>query len=886
MTPDTITPMMQQYLRIKKEHEGAIVFFRLGDFYETFLDDAILASKVLEITLTSREAGKGNKVPMAGIPYHAADSYIARLVRTGHKIAICEQMEDPRFAKGIVKREVTRVITPGTALDTALLEAKQNRYLAAVFFQHLAPSTQHPTKIGLAYLDLSTGEFRVFETEETQGFTAQFIRVNPAEVLVSEEISKEPTLVELAQQVSAVITPLPSWAFGRERAYQMLTNYFHVGSLEGFGCEDLTSGLASCGAILHYVQETQSQTAEHIQRLQRYRNEKYMMLDPATQRNLELIRTSRSEDIRGSLLGVLDQTTTAMGGRLLRSWMTQPLLEVEEIQARHDAVEEFARNAALIGHLRPLLGGIADLERLMARLSCGAGNARDLLSLKQSIKQIPTIQAILESVQSPMLIEDRLNLTPQGDLVDLLERSIHEDPPITLRDGRLIKTGYHQELDELRSISQHGKEWLAQLEQQEIQKTGISSLKVRYNQVFGYYIEVTHPNLKYVPSHYIRKQTLSNAERFMTPELKEWEAKILGAQEKILELEYQIFQQIRTQVLTYIGKIQQNAQAIAQLDVLSNLALVAIKNHYVRPQVESGDSIEITEGRHPVLEQLLMGERFVPNDTLLDSGQNQIIIMTGPNMAGKSVYLRQVALIVLMAQMGSFVPAKQAKIGIVDRIFTRVGAQDELSRGQSTFMVEMNETANILNNATARSLILLDEIGRGTSTFDGISIAWAVTEYLHEQLRAKTLFATHYHELTELELAYPRIKNYHVEVKEWNDQIIFLRKIIPGGTDKSYGIHVGRLAGLPSEVIQRAKKILTELEQATLTPEGKPKLTAKSLSGEKTTAETQLSFFTPQNLSIHPVVEELKQVEVEKMTPLEALNFLSQLKGKVEVDPC
>ena len=888
MNSDLLTPMMQQYLNVKKENTNAIIFFRLGDFYETFFDDAILASKTLEITLTSREAGKGNKVPMAGIPYHAADSYIARLIKAGHRVAICEQMEDPRKAKGLVKREVTRIITPGTALNEALLDAKENRYLAAVSFEKtvlpltrsLSPKGGEDGVRGLAYLDLSTGEFQVFESSNLQEFQAQLMRIRPTEILVSEDEPIELWLSETSCQISAVITRQPGWVFGRDRAFQLLTSYFHVNSLEGFGCQDLSSGLGSAGAVLHYIQETQPEGTIHLRKLCRFRTERTMVLDPATQRNLELVRTLRGEQCQGSLLSVLDETITSMGGRTLRNWITQPLLDVEEINLRHEAVEEFTKNNVLLGRTREILQPVGDIERQLGRLSCGAGNARDLLGLNQSLKQIPKIRASLEVAQSTLLMEVKLNLVDLTGLTEFLDRSVHTDPPITLRDGRLIQSGYHAELDELHSITKHGKEWIARLEQEEVKKTGISSLKIRYNHVFGYYIEVTNSNLKRIPDYFIRKQTLANAERFITPELKEWEAKVLGAEERILELEYEIFQQIRGEVLKETEKIQQSAQAVALLDALADLAWVAVKNHYIRPEMNQGSAIGIVDGRHPVIEQLLVGERFVPNDLLLNDQDQQILIITGPNMAGKSTYICQAALIVLMAQMGSFIPAKKGTIGVVDRIFTRVGAQDELTRGQSTFMVEMNETANILNNATERSLLILDEIGRGTSTFDGISIAWAIAEYLHDHVKAKTLFATHYHELTELELAYPRIKNYHVEVKEWGEQIVFLRKIVSGGTDKSYGIHVGRLAGLPAEIIQRAKRILAELEQATLTPEGKPKLTDKTSLGTLTNPEHQLSFFQPpQN---HPILDELKQAEIEKMTPLEALNFLSGLKKKQE----
>ncbi len=890
MNTDTITPMMQQYLSVKKENSNAVIFFRLGDFYETFFDDAVLASKILEITLTSREAGKGNKVPMAGIPYHAADSYIARLIKAGHRVAICEQMEDPRKAKGLVKREVTRIITPGTALDGNLLTAKENRYLAAVCFQGTGDREQRSeekkletrnsrpeTSLGLSYLDLSTGEFVVFETDDLQEFLAQLMRVHPTEILIQEDEPVPIWLSEAVGQISAMMTKQPGWVFGRDRAFQLLTNYFHVNSLEGFGCQDLSVGLGSAGAILHYIQEIQPDGAIHLRKLRHFRTEKTMVLDPATQRNLELVRTLKGEQGDGSLLSVLDETVTSMGGRLLRQWITQPLLDVEEIVLRHEAVEELAKNSSLLGRIRELLQPVGDLERQLGRLSCGAGNARDLLGLNQSLKQIPKIRTALEAAQSTLLMEVKLNLADLTGLTEFLDRSIHLDPPITLRDGRLIKSGYHAELDELRSITEHGKEWIARLEQEEVKKTGITSLKIRYNRVFGYYIEVTNANLKHVPDYFIRKQTLANAERFITPELKEWEAKVLGAEERILELEYEIFQQVRGEALKETGKIQQSAQAVALVDTLASLSWVAVKNHYVRPEVNQGGIIEIVDGRHPVIEQLLMGERFVPNDLLLDDQDQQILIITGPNMAGKSTYIRQAALIVLMAQMGSFIPAKKGTIGVVDRIFTRVGAQDELTRGQSTFMVEMNETANILNNATERSLLILDEIGRGTSTFDGISIAWAIAEYLHDHVKAKTLFATHYHELTELELVYSRIKNYHVEVKEWGEQIVFLRKIVSGGTDKSYGIHVGRLAGLPAEVIQRAKKILIELEQATLTSEGKPKLVDRANDG-RGSSEHQWSFFDPH--SEHSIMEEIKKADVDKMSPLEALNFLAGLKKK------
>lgn len=881
---EKLTPMMEQYLRVKKENKEAVLLFHLGDFYEMFFEDARTAAKVLHIALTSRKSG-GKKIPMAGIPCHAAQNYIARLVSAGYKVAICEQVEDAKLAKGLVKRETTRIITPGTILDSSLLEEKTNNYIVAL-------NRDGEQRFGIAISDISTGEFKVTELARESAVISELTRLGPRECLLPGELAGDKHFRELMEQLGIVVTVVEDWQFFHDSAHGVLTSHFRTQSLEGFGVEKMILAVGCAGAMISYLEETQKTVLSHINRLVSYSTSEFMVIDRTTQRNLELV-SNFTGGKEGTLLRVLDKTVTAMGGRTLRRWFLQPLLSVDKIKERQRAVTELVEDVSRRKSLEEKLSGISDIERLISRIACKTANARDLVALKDSLKSITPIREELKAFRSKLLAG--LELPDLSEITDLLEKAIVDEPPLSLREGNLIKDGFNQELDELRSISKDGKNWIAGLEAREIKRTGINSLKVRYNRVFGYYIEVTKTNLRSVPSDYIRKQTLVNSERFLTPELKEYESRVLNARERIEELEYRIFTEVREKTSEKVEEIQKIAQSLGILDVLISLAEAAVSNSYKCPVVDESDEITITEGRHPVLQQVLGINNFIPNDTKLDCNGDRILIITGPNMAGKSTYIRQVALLTLMAQIGSFIPVRQAKIGIVDRIFTRVGASDELMRGRSTFMVEMNETANILNNATSRSLIILDEIGRGTSTFDGVSIAWAVAEYLHNhaEVSAKTLFATHFHELTALAVALSGVKNYNVAVREWNDEVIFLRKVVPGATDRSYGIHVAQLAGLPGEVIERAREILAELEEEHYDSDGKPRIARMDGMPEK-----QLSLFSrgakpvknggsPDGVNglserKHPVVEELKKLEVDKLTPIQALNKIHELKKKLE----
>ena len=802
--------MMQQYRRVKHQiPPDALLLFRLGDFYEMFFDDAKTVAGLLNLTLTAR-----NGVPMCGIPHHAAENYIGKLLKHGRKIAICDQLEDAQPGK-LVNRDITQILSPGAHFDGRLLDSTRNNFLAAL--------CSDAGRFGLALADLTTGDFKVTELRDVEQLTNELARVRPAEIIVpTEELETLKSLITSHQSPITSLTPHDGWTFERETAFFALRDHFKTQSLDGFGAADLTVGIGAAGAALHYLQQSLRRNISHIHRLTVYSVSDFMTLDAVTQRNLELLDSARS-DRRHTLVGCVDRTLTPMGARLLREWLTHPLRDVAAINARQSVVATFCDEPHVLADFREQLRAVRDMERLLARLSTGSGNARDLVALKESLAALPKLKHCLTTATG-MLAELASQITEQPALGELIARAIEDAPPMGSKDGGLIKPGYNAELDELRRASTDGKTWIAALQQQEIERTGIPSLKVRYNQVFGYYIEITKANLAKAPADYIRKQTIANGERFITPELKEMEGKILGADEKAHALEFELFQQVRAKVEEQSLAIQQTAVALAQLDALAGFAELARHQNYCRPTVNDGDIIEIADGRHPVLEQTLIEERFVPNDSCLDNRENQVLIITGPNMAGKSTYIRQVALLVLLAQTGSFIPAARATIGLIDRIFTRIGATDDLSRGQSTFLVEMNETANILNNATPRSLIILDEIGRGTSTFDGLSIAWSVAEHLHNNVGAKTLFATHYHELTELSATLPRIKNFNVAVREWHDQVVFLHKILPGGTDKSYGIQVARLAGLPKEVIQRAKEVLNNLEEAELSAEGKPKL--------------------------------------------------------------
>jgi len=864
---NSLTPMIKQYLEVKNKYPDAILFYRLGDFYEMFFEDAKLASEILGITLTSRDKNKEDAVPLCGVPYHAASAYIQKLVDRGYKVAICEQMEDAAKAKGIVRREVVRVVTPGMVLEDELLQPKANNFLMALFLGE--------ARFGLAFLDASTGDFLAAEVHTVQSLMDEVVRMEPKEILIPESARGQAPVKQLMKVFpNALYSPLPEDCFAEDRSQERLKA---VGLPLVAGKEE---ALRAVGAILFYVQETQKAHPGHLSRLEVYRVHDYMVLDETARKNLELFENLQTRSRKGSLLEVLDETVTPMGGRRLKRWMSFPLMDLPRINERLDSVAELKEKDVQRQRLRQILRSIRDVERLTGRISLQAADARDLVALRSSLGLIPEVKILLSGLEGPSFRRHLDELEELPEIRDLLERAVEDNPPIALKEGGLIKAGFDPALDHLREVSHQGKKWIAELETGERMRTGISSLKIRYNNVFGYYIEVTKPNLSAVPAHYMRKQTLTNAERFITQELQEYETQVLNAEEEKEALEYQIFLKVLGRVASVIPQIQKIAQALAEVDALSALAEVAERNGYCRPQLDEGNGLRILEGRHPVLERVGLEDRFVPNDLFMDDNERQILIITGPNMAGKSTLMRQAALIVIMAQMGSFVPAKEAHLGLVDRILTRVGASDDLVRGRSTFLVEMEEVANILRNVGPRNLILLDEIGRGTSTFDGLSIAWAVTEYLHDLCpwRAKTLFATHYHELTELALTKPRVKNFHVAVKEWNDRVIFLRKLVEGPTSRSYGIQVARLAGLPEAVIDRAKEILTNLEQGEFTEGGVPKL-AISRKRRAIGDSQQMTLFQrpPDRLR-----ETLKKLDPDRLTPLEALTLLSELKAQLD----
>jgi len=889
-----ITPAIEQYLRIKAEYPDCILFFRMGDFYEMFFEDAKVASKALEIALTSRGKHRGEDVPLCGVPYHSADHYLSRLISQGFKVAICEQIEDPSKAKGIVKRAVTRVVTPGTALDPESLSKNLHSFLAAI-------SANSRGKYGLAQIDFSTGDFKCTELNKLDALFDELGRLEPKELILPEKILNEPGfklawedyLNQLGE--APLVNKMEETEFDYERNYKRLCRHFNVESLSGFGLDSAEEAVKASGVLLGYLEQTQvceqaphieigsaepaglPSPLSHITDLRYYQFQEYMVLDEATKRNLELVKTLRDGKEPGSLFHLLNLCISAMGSRALLDWLNYPLLDIEKINQRLDAVEFFKTNHIPRLDLRNLLARVSDLERLGSRVSMKSANARDLIGIRDSLLAIPKIKELLSGIQVPMIREIEQELDPLTELADLLQRSISQDAPLVLHEGRLIKPGFNQELDELTALQKDARAILARMESEERKKTGINSLKIGYNQVFGYYLEVTRPYLHLIPDYFQRRQTLVNAERFITPELKELEAKILSAEDRIVQLNYELFCYVREQVARYADTIRKNARELGRLDAIMSLAEIAARRGYQRPVVDDGDRIEILAGRHPVIEALRSSEQFIPNDIYLDSKDHQILIITGPNMAGKSTILRQTALIVLMAQMGSFVPAESARISVVDRIFTRVGASDVLVRGLSTFMVEMIETAQILRYATPRSLVLLDEIGRGTSTYDGLSIAWAVVEYLHDQEehRAKTLFATHYHELVDLESLLPRVKNYHIAVKEWQDQIIFLRKMVKGGTSRSYGIQVAKLAGIPEPVIERGREILANLELAEYDKTGKPVWSKTKKQEKGKDRKDQLFLFSaPDNPALAEIEKELKALELETLSPLEALNIL------------
>jgi DNA mismatch repair protein MutS len=878
------TPLMRQYAAVKKEHPTALLFFRLGDFYELFFDDAIVAAKELQITLTSRNKEKGIAVPMCGVPYHAAEGYIGKLIRRGFKVAICEQMEDPRLAKKLVRREVTRVVTPGTAADSSL-GSEENNFLAAL--------AQVRDCVGFAALDLSTGEFRATEFSgegAMRRVQEELEQLRPKELLFGsaaplfENAGAKPLGFAVAGQPRRLSlhgpafteTPLEDWIFSPDHALPLLENHFGVLSLEGFGLAGRTAAASAAGAILYYVRSTQRGSLDHVDRIGWYERQNCLVLDAVTVRNLELIEPLfAGTDAGVTLFRSIDAAVTPMGKRLLRAWLLRPSLDLAEINARLDAVEAGVKDIIAREELRRALDGVLDLERLLSRVTLETANPRDVLALAASLRKIPGIKGAVARLAAARLRDLHASLDELSDLRERIEKTIVPEPPLSFADGGVIAAGIDRDLDELRELSRNSKAVLAQIEQRERGRTGISSLKVKFNSVFGYYIEVSKTNLHLVPQDYDRKQTLVGAERFTTPELKEYEAKILDAQEKIVEIERRLFTELRTAIAAEAKRIRQTALALSEVDALGSLAHVAALRNYCRPQfVEKSGELEIIEGRHPVIEQQELAggsERFVPNDLYLNDTTHNILLLTGPNMGGKSTYLRQTALIVILAQMGSFVPARSAKLSVVDRVFTRIGASDNLARGRSTFMVEMTETAAILHTATARSLILLDEVGRGTATYDGLAIAWAAVEYLHGRVRAKTLFATHYFELTELAEQLEGVKNYHVSVKETGRGIVFLRKVEPGAADRSYGIEVAKLAGLPNEVVERAREVLVQHEFA-------EQQATTHLSPGATPPAAQLTIFTPLS---QPVLEKLRDVDLNRLTPLEALNLLAELKKEI-----
>ena len=862
------TPLMRQYAAVKKDHPSALLFFRLGDFYELFFEDAVTAARELQITLTSRNKEKGIAIPMCGVPYHAAENYIAKLIRRGFKVAICEQMEDPRLAKKLVRREVTRVVTPGTAADSSL-SSEENNFLAAV--------AANGGRVGFAALDLSTGEFRATEFSDdasARRVQEELDQLRPRELLYG---SAAPLFEHATGGRGYAETPLDDWIFAPDHAIPLLENHFGVMSLEAYGLADKPAAAAAAGALLHYVRSTQRGMLTHVDRIGFYERQDYLVLDAVTVRNLELIEPLFSgADAGVTLFRSLDTTVTAMGKRLLRAWMLRPSIDVAEIEARLDAVAVQVKELMGREELRRALDGVLDLERLLSRVTLEAANPRDLLALAASLGKIPAVRQALTRLSAPRLAKLYDALDELGELRVRIESTMVSEPPLGLSDGGFIAAGIDHDLDHLRDLSRNSKHYVAQIEQRERQRTGISSLKVKFNSIFGYYLEVSKPNLHLVPGDYERKQTLVNAERFTTPELKEYEAKILDAQEKMVEIERRLFAELRAAIAVEAKRIRQTALAIAEVDVLASLAHIAALRNYCRPVFDESGELEIVEGRHPVIELHDLshgGDRFVPNDLFLNAASHNVLVLTGPNMGGKSTYLRQTALTVIMAQMGSFVAARSTRLSAVDRVFTRIGASDNLARGRSTFMVEMTETAAILHTATAKSLILLDEVGRGTSTYDGLAIAWAAIEYLHARVHAKTLFATHYFELTELAEQLSGVKNYHVSVKEAGGNVIFLRKVEPGAADRSYGIEVAKLAGLPGEVIARAREVLAEHESS------ERRLTEHLSPGSSPLPPTQLTIFTPLS---QPVLERLRELDLDRLTPLEALNLLAELKKQVQ----
>lgn len=877
-----LTPMMKQYMETKSQYQDCILFYRLGDFYEMFFEDALTASRELEITLTGKNCGQEEKAPMCGVPYHAVEGYLNRLVAKGYKVAICEQVEDPKTTKGIVKREVVRIVTPGTNLDTQALDETKNNYIMCIVYI--------ADRYGVSVADISTGDYFVTEIPDSAKLLDEIYRFSPSEIICNEAFYMSGVDMDgMKDRLGITIYSLESWYFDDEVCRKKLLEHFEVSSFAGLGLADYDCGIISAGALLQYLLETQKNSLSNLTHITPYAAGKFMMIDSSTRRNLELCETLREKQKRGSLLWVLDKTKTAMGARTLRKYVEQPLIDKTEIIRRLDAVQELKEQAISREEIREYLSPVYDLERLITKIAYGSANPRDLTAFRSSLEMLPALLYILQEMKAELLKDLAVDLDPLEDLCILVKKAIREDPPIAMKEGNIINDGYNEEVDKLRRAKSDGKDWLAKLENDEREKTGIKNLKIKYNKVFGYYLEVTNSYKEMVPEYYTRKQTLANAERYITPELKELEDMILGAEDKLYALEYELYSEVRDLIASQIERIQKTAKAVAALDAFASLALVAERNNYVRPKINEKGIIDIKEGRHPVVERMIPNEMFISNDTYLDDKKHRISIITGPNMAGKSTYMRQTALIALMAQIGSFVPAKSANIGLSDRIFTRVGASDDLASGQSTFMVEMTEVANILRNATSKSLLILDEIGRGTSTFDGLSIAWAVIEYISDSrlLGAKTLFATHYHELTELEGKIDNVNNYCIAVKEKGDDIVFLRKIVKGGADKSYGIQVAKLAGVPELVIGRAKEIVEELSDEDITARVSEIASKERVVKKKPKVKkyddvdiAQMSLF--DTVKDDDVLEELKNLDVGNMTPIDALNTIYRLQNKLK----
>jgi DNA mismatch repair protein MutS len=868
---EKLTPAMKQFSRFKQKYPDCILFFRMGDFYETFYEDARTCSRVCGLTLTSRSKGS-NPIPLAGVPYHAVDGYLKKMLQAGYRVAVCEQVEDPKTAKGVVKRDVVRIVTPGTLTDDMLLNAREDNFLCAV-------SLGTKRQAAISWVDISTGHFFVQDLPEDK-LLDELLRLSPAECLLPDrrgelfEAETRKLATDVEQLTRAIVTERPSWYFDPYQARKRLLKHFGTATLEGFGISDSEEGLIpAAGAIIEYLNETQKTALGHIQNLKKIYRKKFLQIDPATLRSLEILRTIRTETQKGSLLECLDETLTGMGARKFRNWLCMPLCDIGAIELRQDAVEELKQTDNKLSDIRKLLTAVSDPERIAARISTFRASPRDLVALAATLRRIPQLREILQLFSADLLVQLAGRCDSMDELADLLEAAIEPDCPSHLRDGGVIRCGFSEELDRLRSISKDGQSWLRNYQKQQIERTGISNLKIGFNKVFGYYIEVNHSAADKVPADYVRKQTIKNAERYITEELKEYETQALSAEEKALELEQQLFEDVRRQSVQYVSRLQSLADTLAQCDCLTTLAYLAKRRGYIRPKITDSGELLISEGKHPVVAEML-GAEFVPNDIELGEKAGDVLLVTGPNMSGKSTYIRQVALLVLMAQTGSFIPAKDAELGLVDRIFTRVGASDELVRGQSTFMVEMTETANIINNATEKSLVILDEVGRGTSTYDGLSLAWAITEHIATKIKCRTLFATHYHELTELAELFTNVKNCNVAVREWMDEVVFLHKILPGGTDKSYGIHVAKLAGVPKSILERSKEILEELE-STFQKEA----TGEHLSRHKTKEPDQNLLFVEKHKS---VLDKLASTDINNLTPIEAINLLNQIRNDID----